>query len=166
MGGQRWVLGNCEDVWELTLSGSAWSKVSTAGVCPALRAGHSAVYCPDLGGVLVFGGRQPLMVLPPVMNDLWLLSTEGAATWQELRPRSVERPCGLEGHAAIYDSVHRRMLVLGGGAFLGPCDGIRPSCWSFSIPDLAWSRLSYPGPVPHGRVYASAVVDPSRGRVL
>src|SRR5205814_10488500 len=87
MGGQRWVLGNCEDVWELTLSGSAWSKVSTAGVCPALRAGHSAVYCPDLGGVLVFGGRQPLMVLPPVMNDLWLLSTEGAATWQELRPR-------------------------------------------------------------------------------
>jgi len=81
-------------------------------------------------------------------------------------PPSSSPPCGLEGHTAIYDSASQRMIVIGGGAFLGPCDGIRNSFWSFSIPDQRWSELAFTGNSPHPRVYATAVLDTSGRRVL
>jgi hypothetical protein len=58
------------------------------------------------------------------------------------------------------------MLVMGGGAFLGPCDGFNTATWSYSIADRRWSQLTFDGPTPHARVYGGAVLDSARDRVL
>ena len=43
-----------------------WTKLSTTGG-PSARSGHSAVWCPDLNAMLVFGGYNGNYRL----NDVW-----------------------------------------------------------------------------------------------
>ncbi len=105
------------DVWELSLSGSpAWSALSPTGGPPAARSRHTAFYDAVRKRMVVFGGLNT----GQVFNDVWSLSLSGPLSWTPMIPDGTKPP-GRYGHAAIYDVVRNRMLVVG-GAFNGHVD--------------------------------------------
>ena len=166
IGGSNGYNSHLAETWRIPLSGYAWERMRPNGLWDLARSSHSAVFCPDLHGVLVFGGEITSDFGPVVTGELWLLTTRGDAHWRNLTSPAPGVPCGLEGQSAIYDPSGHRMIVVGGGAFLGPCDGIGNSFWTLSLPDLRWQKLSFSGDVPHARVYAGVAVDSEENRML
>src|SRR5262245_6238011 len=97
------------DVWVLPLStATGWHQMLVGGTPPSARDGHTAIYDPVHDRMVVFGGFDT-----GHRNDVWTLSFAGAPTWLQILPAgSPPTPC--VGHAAVYDPVRQRMLVIGG----------------------------------------------------
>src|SRR5262245_6087205 len=97
------------DVWVLPLaSATGWHQMLVGGTPPSARDGHTAVYDPIHDRMVVFGGFDT-----GPRNDVWELSFAGAATWRQILPAGSP-PSPRVGHAAVYDPVRQRMLVIGG----------------------------------------------------
>jgi hypothetical protein len=155
------------DLWELSLRGPLkWVAHELPGA-PSARGAHAAVYVSSLRGVLVFGGtRCPSC---PAQSDLWLLSTLDTLRWVDLAPRLHDSgPCGIEGHAATYDSLADRVLIIGGGgALFDPCPQAPfVEVWSLSVRDFQWKRESVGGEHPLDRRFESALIDSRHDRVI
>ena len=66
------------DSWALSLSGTmAWTQLAATGTPPSARYGHSSVYDPSRGRMVMFGG---IGGSGQSTNDLWALSLAGAPT--------------------------------------------------------------------------------------
>lgn len=162
------------DLWQLLLEEMTWTPVATSQPAPNPRQGHTAVCCPDLHGIVVYGGAR---LLPPLscgtcdeinFNDTWLLRTAGEPAWTDLTAHIAGTPpCGVQGHVAAYHRAEHRILLYGG---LGRCTDasfvVQPAVWSLSVPDLRWSKLEPRGEEPRPRLYATAGFDVKRGQML
>lgn len=93
------------------------------------RHGLSAVYDPIGNTVLIFGGRDNDVAY----GDLRRLDCS-TGQWNELAPQG-DLPPETWGHAAVYDPIHRSMLVFGGYT-----EGEKSS-WRYDIESNTWSRL-------------------------
>jgi hypothetical protein len=112
--GGRDNLGRRNDVWALALAAtSAWSEITPAGLPPAAREGHSVVYDPLRGRMVVFGGYNDADLL----DDTWALSLSGTPAWVELLGAGAQG-VARTGHSAIYDPTLDRMVIFGGSAAL------------------------------------------------
>jgi hypothetical protein len=91
------------------LDGTGFQTVTTAGLPPAGRYAHAAIYDPVRARMLVFGGRNGSTYL----NDVHALSIGPTPTWTALSPAGPppEQRAYCE---AVYDPVRDRMLVFGG----------------------------------------------------
>lgn len=73
--------GDCmrplDDAWVYNSSANSWSEVGTASPKPPARSQHSAVYCPEINSVAVFGGMFQQDGETVHLNDLWLLACTG-----------------------------------------------------------------------------------------
>jgi hypothetical protein len=156
------------DVWALSLAGSpAWTKLNPSGTPPSPRHLQSAIYDPVRNRVVVFGGYQRGQ--PPFLNDVWALSLGDSPAWQRLTPAGIP-PIAREGHSAIYDARHDRMIVFGGyqysgyrGATAGPLNDV----WALSLSGSpAWTQLSPAGERPPPRSAHSAIYDPIHHRMV
>jgi hypothetical protein len=150
------------DVWVLSMAGSpAWTRLDPTGTPPSGRHLHSAIYDPVRNRVVIFGGYQRSQ--PAFLNDVWALTLGDNPTWERLAPVGVA-PAVREGHTAIYDSGHDRMIVFGGyqysgyrGATAGPLNDV----WALSLSGSpAWSQVSAAGTLPAPRSAHSAIYDP------
>ncbi|HEY3217187.1 MAG TPA: kelch repeat-containing protein [Candidatus Eisenbacteria bacterium] len=179
-----------DDVWALALDGvPAWTRLTPSrGPIPG-RAGHAAVYDPVADRVIIIGGRTS----SGPSEDAWSLSLRDGAAWVPLQiPRPS--PGELEGHAAVYDPVRRRVLVIAPRAFSGPRtsaswhalrvwslrlqtppswenldpSGVRESSGMAAVKLLAMGPLSSgpSGGVPEYRKGFAAVYDPVEDLVL
>ncbi len=156
--GQRMIVfgGNdgftaLNDVWALSLSGApAWSLLTTTGTPPPAREYHSAVYDADNRRMVVFGGTVDFNFV----DDVWALDLSTLA-WTELTPSGTP-PSARQGHSAVYDAAHQRMVVFGGddGTY---CFGDIRALNLAGAP--AWGMIPPPSPAPAGRVYHSAVYN-------
>jgi len=135
-----------------------WTEiVPSIGPAPTGRQWHSAIYDPVRDRMVVFGGLDPSGVF---RNDVWTLSLSGTPTWNELVP-SGDLPAGRYLHAAIYDPVRDRMLVMGG---LNDNGGLGDT-WALSLSGSpAWTEIAVTGPP--GRSAATMIYDPVRDRAL
>ena len=144
------------DVWALMLDGDgAWAPVAVSGTPPSPRTNASAIWDPVRDRMIVFGGSDGAL-----RNDVWALDL-GALQWSILAPAGTP-PTGRAGHAAFYDPVRDRMIVVGGD------DGtFRNDVWALSLEGVpAWTLLSPSGEAPPGRRFQVAVYDPVRDQVL
>lgn len=151
-------------VMSISLSGDArWLNLETMGTPPPSRWGHTTICDPARDRLLVFGGvRWDGSGL--YLSDVWELSL-ATNTWSELSPGGF-RPAGREGHGAIYDPVHRRMIVFG-GHYEGVARGFWNDVWALSLGDsMQWSELQPSGPRPGARSAFGTVYDPIRRRML
>jgi hypothetical protein len=171
-----WDGWHTNDLWQLSLSDPpAWMQLHPDGRTPGPRSMHSAVFVPDLGAMVVFGGAGPvfcpgIFTCAQQTTDVWLLSLSGPPTWTDLTPNITgPAPCGIEAHSVAYDAAAKRMIVIGGYGEYNPgfeCFGGIAREWSLSIQDLKWAEL-VPGPErPRARYFASAVLDSEERRVL
>ena len=97
------------DVWSRSLSSTSyWELMTVAGTPPSPRYLHSAVYDSSADRILVFGGDDGAL-----QNDLWELDLAGTPTWNLLTPSGTP-PAPRSAHSAVFDAIHRRMVVFGG----------------------------------------------------
>ncbi len=175
-GETEWGERYMNDLWQLTLAKRpTWSRLDPVGPPPAPRASHSAVFAPDIGGIVVFGGASPKACPPPFAcaqqtNDVWLLSLTDPPKWTNLTPRiSGEPPCGIQAHGATYDPAGRQMIVIDGYGASGvdtQCFGGIAGVWALSFDDMRWSTLTVASERPRARYFASNVFDLDRRRIL
>ena len=145
------------DVWQLPLAGGGgWAPVVAGGPPPLRRIQHSTIYNALDDQAVIFGGFYH-----DYLNDLTVLAFTGQPWWFP-NPGYGSPPPGRGGHAALYDPVRHRMLVIGGfgGTF-------RNDVWEYAPPGAGTWRELTPGggPMP-ARSQHAAVYDPVRDRVL
>lgn len=102
------------DVWELDLSSNTWSQISTNGVSPGARSGHSAVYDSAADTMYIFGGW---VINDAVYEDVWALeNVHTSANWvkrSSSAPTGLGAP-GLRGQSAVWHESTKTMIVFGG----------------------------------------------------
>jgi hypothetical protein len=145
------------DSWALPLdAGATWTPLSPGGPVPLVRIMHSMVFNPVENHLVIFGGYYD-----HALNDLWILSRTPTTWWFPVDVQGV-KPSPRYGHAAIYDPVRQRMLVIGG--YDG---GLRNDVWEYSpMVNGTWRQLAPTGTPMPPRATHSAVYDPLRDRVL
>ena len=156
------------DLWQLDFSELAWSRLRLEGPVPPPRAAHTTVLASDRRGLIVFGGAGPvrcpgIYVCAQNTTDVWLLSLSDPPVWTNLTPSIPgPGPCGIEHHAAVYDPLGGRMIVIGGYGDYGynTCFGGMLEVWALSLHDLRWSRLPSGPDASRARYFASALSDP------
>jgi hypothetical protein len=118
------------DLWALSLVNESWTLLGTSGTPPSRRSAHTAIYDPVADRMVVFGGSNGNQDL----DDVWLLSLANPVPdWS--RAIASPSPGARVFHSAIYDSVHRRMVVFGGPDVSEPT-------WALSLAaSFRWSPL-------------------------
>ncbi|HKQ58676.1 MAG TPA: kelch repeat-containing protein [Candidatus Eisenbacteria bacterium] len=148
-----------EEVWYLPFTqGSAWTLLVAGGPLPQRRTQHSTIYNPVDDQSVIFGGFYDRY-----LNDMTVLAL-GAQPWWFPNPGFGTPPSKRGGHAAVYDPVRHRMLVIGGYDEFGT---LRNDVWEYAPPGVGTWRQLQPqgGPMPP-RFQHAAVYDPVRDRVL
>ncbi len=152
-GGRDANLNYHNSVWELSLGVSpTWSPLTPNNAPPTPRIGHSAIYDSAKQRMVVFGGIQSGGTY---VNEVWELSLGNSPSWTSLSPAGSV-PGARFFHTAIYDSLHQRMLVMGGTG--GPSrldDAFELSLGSTPT----WSQLTPSGTLPAARMLHSAILD-------
>jgi hypothetical protein len=92
------------DTWEW--DGASWQKITPTGAIPRGRVGHTMVYQPQTGKILMFGGFVETTY--ELLQDTW--EWDGA-TWTQVVTNTP--PPARREHAAIVDG-QGKMVVFGG----------------------------------------------------
>lgn len=153
--GNGGATGIRNDVWVLSFATMNWEQMMPAGILPAPRFGHSAVFDPTTERMIVFGGHRDGVGF---RNDAWALSLTDAA-WSELNADVAPAP--REGAPAIHDPVEKRLVVFGGW------DGstTRNDTWALATSSSEWTELPLSG-LPPIRSGAASIYDPLRDRMV
>src|SRR5262245_33142016 len=121
---------------------------------------HASVYDPIRDRMLIIGGLKQAEGEPT--NDVWSLSLSDTLTWTRLEPVGFPPP-PITDHAAVFDSVRNRVIVIMGNA----AGYTTSSVWALNLDDPpVWSQLDPVGPLPPPREDHSAIYDPVRDRVV
>lgn len=137
------------DVWELSLSGPpAWTRLTPAGIPPAARWAHVAIYDPIRDRMVIYGGYDGL----GARTDAWALSLGSSPAWTALAPGGPI-PGVRTNLDGVYDPPGDRMLIFG---------GFNPSTQAF-LGDT-WS-LTWGTPTPALVSLVSATASPGFARI-
>jgi hypothetical protein len=96
------------DTWEF--DGTSWLQRTPIN-SPSGRAGHSLVYDPTRGRVVLFGGLQETSQSSTNLQETWEWT---GMTWVPQSPTAS--PAARSFHGAAYDSAHNRVVVVSGDA--------------------------------------------------
>jgi hypothetical protein len=154
-----YVDGLSGDTWALSLQPAVeWRRLEFIGPTPPPRTEHTAIYDAPNQRMVIFGGAGATGSL----QDTWALTFDETPSWQPID--ATGPPCGRDEHAAVYDPVRQRMLVLGGRDDLwNELDDV----WALSLDGTpTWQQLTIWGPEPLARFSHVAVYDPTGDRIL
>jgi hypothetical protein len=127
------------DVWELRLGGTpTWNEIVPSGALPGGRREHTMVYDSKRDRLLVFGGFN----YGVRSNDVWALSLGDPPVWTQLYSTTVPPRARME-HAAVYDPIRDRMIVLGGDV---GTNQFSRELWTLAFPDAPTpTQVSFEG---------------------
>jgi hypothetical protein len=122
------------DTW--TSHAGTWTQVAGLTLSPSARWAGGFTYDPQLGGMLLFGGRS----LSTFFTDTWLYNSTG---WHHLR--TATHPSPRSGSALAYDPITGKALLFGGGignlpAGSGSVFTFYSDTWTFD--GKAWTNIS------------------------
>ena len=149
--------GNLTATHVFPLAQGSWSLLTTAGIPPAGRRLHGAVYDSSHDRMIVFGGYDG----DSLFGDVWSLAfTGGTPTWSELSVPAG--PTARAGFVAAYDAANDRMLVFGGYDGVSDSTGLAHDVWALSLgASPAWTQVLPAGTPPAGRVGMVGGFDPT-----
>jgi len=107
---------NLGDTWQLSFASGTptWTELVFSDPTPGKRSWSAAIYDPVEQRMVISGGGigegPPRVVYG---GDVWALSLTGTPAWNKL-PVVGTLAGGRRGHAAMYDSDHRWMVLFGG----------------------------------------------------
>lgn len=142
--------------WELTLSGTvAWNPLTTSGTPPPQLG--TTIYDPIRDRVLVFGGSTAAGT-----NQVYQLSLSGSPAWSELSVTGSP-PSPRTLHAAIYDPLRDRMLIVGGETAAQSTNEV----WELTLSGTPnWGLIAALGTPPSARSRQTVIYDPPRDRLV
>lgn len=141
--------GPLVDQW--AWDGAGWSEVVPA-VRPPRRSDFAATYDAARGRVVVFGG----LGASGALRDVW--EWDGVQ-WTERTPPAASGPAARSGHALVYDTALRRVVLFGGHSDAATLD----DAWTWD--GQRWTRLA-PATVPAARHHHAMVSDAARRVVM
>lgn len=156
-GGWNEQTENLNDTWAFDPAANAWTELDPSGELPPSRRGHTLVYDPASGRVILFGGYSEQT---EHLNDTWAYDP-AANTWTELDPAG-DLPGRRSGHCATYDPAAGMMIVFGG---VEPDAGYSDT-WAYEPAANTWTELHPAGDPMGPRWWHSLVYDPVGGKVL
>jgi hypothetical protein len=168
--------GALNDVWVLTHATGgnypAWIALAPTGTPPAPRTNATAVYDPASNRMIVHGGDDGA-ASPTPFGDTWVLTnangTGGTPAWIALTPGGA--PAARTAHAAAYDALSNRMMLVGGDTTPATCGGVSSAVYVLSNANglggaPVWTPLSPLGTPPTGRAHHGAAYDAATGRLI
>jgi hypothetical protein len=163
------VSASLGDTWEFDPTAKTWTRLTPA-LAPSVRNDSTLVWDSARNKAVLFGGIQIEADTGPgvLKQDTWEWDP-AARTWTE-RIGTERKPSARYGHAASFDVVRKKMVLIGG------CDVTvgsvrsqpKSDVWEWEPATGVWTeRLSEPeAGGPKARMYASLVSDEARGRVI
>lgn len=134
----------------------AWTDLAPTGDVPAARAGHSMVYDPKTGKVLLFGGTDSEVFF----DDTWAYDP-ATNTWTDLAPSGVLPPARCAA-AMAYDGVGGKAILFGGTSG----EALLNDTWAYDPVANAWTDLAPSGAPPSVRAGHAMVCDTTDGTVI
>jgi N-acetylneuraminic acid mutarotase len=144
------------DTWAYDPAANTWTNLVPAGSVPAKRSGHSLVYEPDSGKMILFGGWNGRVDY----NDTWAYDP-AANTWTNLLP-AEPRPAARDSQALAYDADNKVMILFGGWSTQREFQ----DTWAYDPADSVWTDLAPAGEIPSFRALAQMVYDPRAERMV
>jgi len=145
-----------DDLWAFNVDSPAWTRVQPEGPSPPARFGHSAVFDPGEGRMLVLGGQAG----ETFFNDLWAFTSRDNA-WAQITPAGA-LPTPRQGAGVALDTEAGRLYVTHGVSNQGYLD----DTWVLDLASAAWEEVSAPAGRPSKRGLLRAVWYPSGGRLV
>jgi galactose oxidase-like protein len=147
------------DTWALPMSTDdagappAWNQLPTTGANPGV-AGHSAVYSPERGSLIQFGGQG-------ARNECFELDLS-SSQWSKVDANAPDTfPARRDAATLIADRDGGKLLMFGGGLWGCPSD-----LWSLDLTDTrSWHQVPTTG-IPQMCGDHNFVYDPPRNRLL
>ena len=147
------------DTWALVFAPSpAWVAITPTGTLPSARFGPAAAYDGTRDRLVVFGGYDGA-----ARNDVWVLPLATGSVWTQVSPTGTP-PQERWLHNAVYDPVGDELVTFAGQdtALNSAFDDVNLLALS---PSPHWLANANP-PAPSPRRFHSAIVDPTRDRML
>ena len=144
------------DVWAISLGdGADWSQITPGGTTPLRRTMHSMILNPLTDQLVIFGG-----LYFDFLNDLTVVPL--IQPWWFANPGQGTPPSARGGHAAVYDPMRNRMLVIGGYGV-----NLLNDVWEYSLAgNGTWRPLAPLGDPMPPRLTFGAIYDPVRDRIV
>ncbi len=132
-----------------------WSEIVPAGMMSS-----SAFYDSARQRLLVVGGDDGAS--GSTVPGVWAFALAGSPVWSQVSTTGA--PSNRRGQAAVYDRVHDRIVMFGGGQ---DNDVYLNDCWALSLSGTpVWTQLNPKGTPPGFRGFASAIYDSTRNRMV
>ena len=145
------------DTWALAIDEASWVAITPLGEVPPGRYFHSGIYDPVRERLIIFGGWDGSS-----RNDVWALSLSGEPVWTRLFPAGAP-PAPRWGHAAAYDPIADRMIVIGGTGGSGNMNDV----WALSLGGSpTWTLVAPSGVAPTPRAQHAVAYDASAQRII
>lgn len=153
------------EMWTYDVGCKSFKQV-TAAAGPGPRARGMAVYDPEGHRMILFGGRYRQASSGPytVYSDVWALDLESLA-WQEIATTGGG-PSGRSSMAGAYNPLTKELVLFGGnsstsGLSFAPLDDV----WALNLATGAWREIVATNQKPEARLFHSAALDPTTGRL-
>ena len=148
------------ETWVFDATSDQWTQVELTGRRPPSSLGHSSVYEPVSGRVLVFGGIEPGEELG--LDEIWAFEPSDEPSVRVERAEPAPSP--REAHAAAYDPLGEQMIVFGGWDDEEELD--LGDTWAYQAEDNLWTKLDPSGDLPADRSGHAMVYDPVGEQVI
>ena len=79
--------GALNDLWQFSLVDDTWTELTPTNDPPPARVGHNAVFIPQTGQLVVFGGNGSDGAL---LNDVWVLESFTSAVSEIVEDQSIQ----------------------------------------------------------------------------
>jgi N-acetylneuraminic acid mutarotase len=149
--------GIVNDTWAYDPTTNGWADLKPTGDLPGARAGHSMVYDPHSGKIILFGGYHEFTRF----NDTWAYDPATNA-WTDLKPTG-DLPCARFYHSMVYDPGTGRMLLFGGTD--AKATNLNDT-WAYDPAANTWNELAPACDLPSARGCCSMAYDPNSAKMI
>ncbi|MEC9073392.1 MAG: kelch repeat-containing protein, partial [Myxococcota bacterium] len=154
-----------DETWIYDTECNLWRQVD--GPSPGGRNRHMTVYDSAEHRMILFGGRYRSGSSGnyDLFNDLWAFDI-ASETWSQITAQGTAPMARMVG-ALVYDPTGHRLILFGGNTSpSGMAYAAQSDLWTFDLSTNTWQALSATGGGPSDRLFASAIWDDSRQRMI
>ena len=142
-----------DETWVYNLTDNSWTNMNPS-TKPSARIEHSMVYDTAHERVILFGGSNS----SGYNDETWVYNLTDNL-WTNMNP--LTKPSARDGHSMIYDVVHEKVILFGGGD-----DGdYDDETWIYNLTNNSWTNMN-PLTKPSARDCSSMAYDSAHERVI
>lgn len=132
------------DMYSYDVAANQWTRLRPSPI-PVARSDTSIVYDEKYDKIIIFSGYVHLNDTHPL--DTWAYDVP-TNTWERMNPETTPR--GQYGHYFVYDTIHERVLMLGGHWSEGEgSHGYTDGLWQYDYGTDTWTLLDENPPLPY-----------------